>query len=358
MAEEVLWKANDLRRMCDNLLPDVITYNSVLDAYVKHEDRSLGLQRILEIVGFMNRNQEDQPKIAPDCFTYHCLLKAWDRSDRSDSAIHVVQTIETMHRLWEAGDSSIKPVNAFYNMAINRIAKSNNAVDARKALDILRLLQSSHFCYPDIISYTSVIECFSKSNDSGAAEASLELLGQVRQIYASTDDQTMMPNLRTYTMVILALTKNPVLENTLKARDLLVELNDLYSATGDPKLRPNAYPYNYVLNCAASCVGDAGDKLKAFQIATTTFNELRKSDIASPDSYTYSFWFKACTSLLPKSDLKDKAVSYSFEQCKKDGLVSSEVMRRLKCVANVLDIEPNTTLNDFPPSWSRNIRRP
>jgi hypothetical protein len=355
-AEEVLWKANDLRRVCKNLVPDVATFNSVINAYVNHRDRSYGLQRILEIVTYMDSNREDQPKIAPNCFTHHFLLRAWDQSDRADSAIQAVQTIETMHRMWAAGDKSLKPANAYYNMAINKIAKSKNAVDARKALDILRLLQSSEFCCPDIISYTSAIECFSKSKDPAAAEASLELFEEVRQVYANKEDAKMMPNVRTYTMVILSLTKNPILKHVVKARDMLDELNDLYTATNDPNLRPNAYPYNYVLSCAAACVGDADDKLKAFHIATATLNALRKSDFASPDSYTYSFWFKACLSLLPECDLKKKAIAYSFDQCKKEGLVSNEVVRRLKGAANVVDIEPTTMKQDLPPSWSRNIR--
>lgn len=356
MAEVILWKANDLRRACRSLVPDVVTYNSVINSYLKHKDRSYGLQRILEIVSYMNGNSEEGPEIAPNCFTHHCLLKAWDKSDRADSAIHTVQAIESMHRMWAAGDKSLTPANAFYNMAINKIAKSKSALFARKAQDILRLLQSSEFCSPDIISYTSAIECYSKSKDPAAAEVSIELFEEVRQIYENKEDATMMPNLRTYTMVILSLTKNPILKHVVKARDLLVELNDLYAATNDPNLRPNAYPYNYVLNCAASCIGDADDKLKAFQIATSAFNELRKSDFAIPDSYTYSFWFKACISLLPESDLKEKAISYSFEQCKKEGLVSNEVVRRLKGAPNVLDIEPGTTTEDLPPSWSRNIR--
>jgi hypothetical protein len=356
MAEETLWKANDMRTVCKRLAPDVVTYNSVINAYLKQNDRTNALKTILDIVAYMENNRTEQPEIAPDCFTHHCLLKAWDKSDRADSAIHTVHAIESMHRMWAAGDKSLTPANAYYNMAINKIAKSRNAVDARKALDLLRLLQSSEFCSPDIISYTSAIECYSKSKDSGAAEVSVELFEEVRQIYENKEDATMMPNLRTYTMVILSLTKNPILKHVVKARDLLVELKDLYAATNNPNLRPNAYPYNYVLNCAASCVGDAEDKLKAFQIATAAFNELRKSNFATPDSYTYSFWFKACIALLPESDLKEKAISYSFEQCKKEGLVSNEVVRRLKGASIVLDIEPRTTMQDLPPSWSRNIR--
>jgi hypothetical protein len=156
----------------------------------------------------------------------------------------------------------------------------------------------------------------------------------------------------------------------MKGRDLLSQLNDLYNKSKDPQLRPNAYPYNYLLNSAASCVGDAGDKLKAFQIAAQTYNDIRSSDHISPDSYTYAFWFKLCNHLLPEGDLRRKSITYSFEQCKKDGMLSRAVFERLlsgtpnDILSDILEIKPGISsatfkkmkLSDFPPTWSRNIR--
>jgi len=171
-------------------------------------------------------------------------------------------------------------------------------------------------------------------------------------------------------MVILSLSKVSTLANIVKARDLLSQLNNLYDKKKDPQLRPNAYPYNYLLNSAASCVGDAGDKLKAFQIAAQTYNDIRISGHISPDSYTYAFWFKLCNHLLPEGDLRRKSITYSFEQCKKDGMLSKAVFERLLAgtpsdiLFDILEMKPGTSaaalkkmkLDDFPPAWSRNVR--
>jgi hypothetical protein len=336
---------------------------------LKGNDASYGLDQILEIVDYMQKNSKDQPAIRPDCFTYHCVLKAWAAVKRPDAINGAVEALTNMHKLWEAGDKSIKSSNIYYNMAINLVAKNTKYSDARTAIDVFHLLQASRFCKPDIISYTSVIECLSKSVHPKADELSLELFDEVWHLYQEKEDLSMMPGLRTYSVTILALTKNPTLDNVMKARELLTQLNNLYERNKNPELKPNAYPYNYVLNCAASCIGDASEQLKAFQVAAQTYRDLRKSLNTEPDSFTYSFWIKAANKLLPDGELRRKCVSLSFEQCKKVGLVNDAVLRRLLAgtppdlIKELLGLEQNSTPNvyramtlaDCPPSWSRNI---
>jgi len=369
-AEEVLKKANEIRTKYNASVTDIFTYNSIAHGYLKSSDLTNSLEKIVKIVDYMEKNKEEQPSIRPDCFTYHCMLRALVKSTDVDAAAHAVETLKKMHNLWESGDKSLKPATAFYNMAINKIAKSKGDVVPQKALDVLKLIEISQFCKPDIISYTTVIECFSKSSDPAAADQSLDLFYEAQQIYQEKGDPDMMPNLRTYTMVILSLSKAPTLVNIMKSRDLLSQLNDLYNESKDPLLRPNAYPYNYLLLSAASCIGDAGDKLKAFQLAAKTYNDIRVSKQFSPDSYTYAFWFKLCNHLLPEGELRRKSITYSFEQCKKDGMLSKAVLERLvsgtpnDILSDLLETKSMKSstmykkiqLSDLPPNWSRNIK--
>jgi len=369
-AEEVLWRANEIKKKCKYLTLDVFTYNSVLYGHLKDKKSDDSLEKIQNIFQFMDNNKEEQPTITPDCFTYHCVLRALGSRNRQNAGEDAVQTLEKMHSLWEKGDKSLRPATAYYNIAINKIAKNGGNANPEKALSVLNLLELSQFCDPDIISYTTAIECFSKSTDPSAAERSLDLFYEAWRIFQEKEDPKMKPNLRTYTMVILSLSKNPTLENIVKSRDLLSQLNDLYDKTRDPELRPNAYPYNYLLNAAASCVGDAGDKLKAFKIAAQTYNDIRTSEYIASDSYTYAFWFKLCNHLLPEGDLRRKSITYSFEQCKKDGMLSRAVLERLlkgtpyDILSEILEVESRVspasykkiTLRDLPPTWSRNVR--
>jgi hypothetical protein len=369
-AEEILWKAIEISKICETVDPDVVTYNSIVHAHLRDTSISNAIDRILSIVDYMNEHKDAKPSITPDCFTYHCVLRGWEKSADPQAAQKCVITLETMHRLWEEGDTSLTPKNIFYNMVINKLAKTTVQTSLQSVMRVFHMLQGSRFCSPDIITYTSVIESLSKSRDATAPERCLELFNEVWQLYQENEDPALKPNLRTYTMVLMSLTKNPTLDNVLQARKILSQLEERYEESNDPQLKPNAYPYNYVLNCAASCVGNAGDKLKAFHVATETYNSMRKSSHIKSDSYTYSFWIKASNNLLPEGELRGKCIALAVEQCKKDGLLNSAVLKRLlaRTPPNVLsqvlppDHETSTasyrklTVDDLPPQWSRNAR--
>jgi len=220
----------------------------------------------------------------------------------------------------------VEPTNRHFNVVINAYAKSSDPFAARKAHALLQRMKEGTFLRkPDIISYTSVIECFSKSAESDAPRIVIDLLEEAFAVYQQTGDPAMRPNLRTFTMVILTLANCN--GSILDARDLLTRLVDLYEETKDEALMPSAYPYNYVMNCAANTIGD---RKEAFRLATQTYKEMRQSAYVSPDTFTYAFWFKCCSNLLDDEDLKSKCIFYALDECKKDGLLSDIVIKRLQ----------------------------
>jgi len=359
-----------LRSKCMDLSPDLVTYNNVLLAHLKSRDKSVALNKILRIVDRMDEAAKENPLVRPDSFTYSMLLKAWVQSRRPDAALRATEALSKMRELWLAGDTAAQPSNRHYNIAINALAKSRKNLDARKAYELLLQMQASKDYQPDIITYTSVIECFSKSNEPDAADMAVDLLRQAAAVYEETQDPKMQPNTLTYSLVISAANCNPTLKNVERAREILSELLLLSEGSRDPNLRLNAYPFNYALNCAANCIGSAQDKVRAFQIGAQSYNDIRKCETVQPDSYTYAFWFKCCNNLLSEGDLRTKGLTLAFEQCKIDGLVSSETLRRLLAgtpptvVRSMLNTDPNLSgqelrelsIDDLPASWSRNVR--
>lgn len=261
--------------------------------------------------------------------------------------------------------------NRHFNVVINAYSKSNDRMAASKAHRLLKRMEESNQIQPDIISYTSVMECYSKSSDPNASVMAEELLERAFEQYGRTKDKAVMPNLRTFTMAIQALAQCPRTGNALKARGLLTRLTELYDTTGNESLRPNEYPYNYVINCAANTIGTTKEKIQAFQMATKTYQEMRNSPLVKPDSFTYAFWIKACNNLLPQSsELHTKCVSVAFEQCKKDGLVTNEVLNRLQQGSSAEVIQKllgakfskssrtgNLQVHDLPSVWSCNTQR-
>ena len=93
-------------------------------------------------------------------------------------------------------------------MVINAYAKSNDRYASRKAYSILERMKLSKNCQPDVISYTSVMECLSKSADPDAPAQAEALLAEAFERYNTTGNPRDRPNLRTFTMAIQTLAKS------------------------------------------------------------------------------------------------------------------------------------------------------
>jgi pentatricopeptide repeat protein len=393
-AEDVLWlMERSVRPRCIHLVPNAISYNSILHGIyrqsqqqqqqqnnhdnMKHKNRNnnnnnnrqsnknMALQKAMSIISYMEENSKEfQPAIQPNAFSYQTVMKCWLQSTNNDK-VYIAEQAEMLlykvEELWKQGDTSFEYTNRIYNMLLNAYAKtySGKRFLSDKALDLLsRMKQSTHAqCQPDIISYTSTLDCIAQSSDPKAAVLADELLQEVKMRYKSTNDVQLRPNLRTYTMTIQSLARNN--GNIIRARELLTELVQLYEQSGyDPQLKPNTYPYNYVLNCAANTI-DKHQRLLAFQIATQTYQEMRQSKLIKPDSFSYAFWFKCCNNLLDPGPLRTKGIMYAFEECKRDGLVSNEVLTRLvqgspKDVVNLL-LQPPQLDHDTSSTITSNI---
>ena len=154
--------------------------------------------------------------------------------DEQDLAEKAVAILIKMERLWQSGDRSLAPSNRIYNMVINAYAKSHHRSAVSKAMDLLSRMKASTKCQPDNISYTSILECLSKSNDPSAPDQAQSLLQEAFDLYAKTGNPSHRPNLRTFTMAILTLAKNG--GSPQDARVLLQQLLDLYKETKDPQL--------------------------------------------------------------------------------------------------------------------------
>ena len=380
-AAAVLSLLDDVSRLCRNLVPDVVSYNSVLHAYFRSK---APLIKARKLVGFMHQHCDSQPSIRPNSFTYYtylkCILQSTPRSDEGDGEL-MTERDDALHQLescWLRGDYEMEPTNRIFNMIINAYAKSNDKRAWRKAMHLLDRMKimAAHSkaleaVQPDIITITSIMDCLSKALDPQVSQLAKSLLHEAFDRYHETLDIRDRPNLRTYTMAILTLAKNH--GSVVEARQLLDNLVELYKETGDPSLQPNAYPYNYVLNCAASTVSD--DPAQAFQIATRTFQDLRQAHLA--DSYSYAFWIKCCIHLVTSEELKRKCVRYAFDECKRDGLVTAEVLFRLSQAlprrvvmeemlegkvsasggAGAGSSHANVSINDLPEAWTRKSQK-
>jgi tetratricopeptide (TPR) repeat protein len=394
-AEEILWlMEKDVRPMTISMKPTVFTYNNVCHAYTKDNSKidSKTLKAVTRIIAYMEENYKEQPLIKPDSYTYNTLIKAWNLSGNLQTVEQIELVLDRMETILCDGTVS----NTNFNMVLNTYAKSKDEKSLDNALRLFDRMKTSKLVEPDTITYTTILECLSKKspNAEWAADKALEIFQELKQLYDSTKKSSLMPNSRTYSMAILAISKSP--DKLNQANELLDQLISQYRITKDPTLRPTVHAYNYVINGASNVndtndfVGDGSTKIDAFKVAARAYQALRDDSEVKPDSYTYSFWFKACNNLLGESSTNissssssttttkastkrsavyEKFMKLSFEQCCKEGMVSREVLYRLKqghftypqLSAMLHHSDPRTvmsvTLEDLELAWTRNVLR-
>ena len=368
-AMKILNTLEDLSHDCAKLQPDIVSYNSVLQAHLRNKHRSEGLERAIDLVSVMEERSLDQPLLRPNALTLFTLMKCWIQSGHPDAPMEAHRILQKIIAAWEGGDNSVEASNRPFNMIINAYAKSRDPSSTQKAVLLFERMKKTKEFKPDIITVTSLIECLSKTSDLGGPLKAESLLNEAFLLYES-GDMKMKPNSRAFAMTILTFANKQ--GDTGRARALLDRLVELHDTTGDSDFKPSEYVYNYVLKCAAN---PSDDRLESFRIAARTYQEMRNSSIVRPDSFTYAFWLKCCNSLLPQNELKEKCVSHAFNECKKDGLVAPEVLGNLvqgnpsglvsnllsgthHTVSSACDRRPMHLYEKLPEEWKRNVKVP
>ncbi len=200
-------------------------------------------------------------------------------------------------------------------------------------------------CRPDIITYNTLINCWSNSGHINSAKESERILQDMeekqktmiennnkerkkttsKQASKDIDDVAIVvaPNRRTYNSVLKAYAKSKlpdapkrafsilnymlqagrkeiqpdvisfttVLDVWAKSKEenkaaqaqaILHKMNEFYVQTGDASLRPNAVTYNAVLNaCAFSAMASDEERKEALKVALRTFQEMQQSTLSS-----------------------------------------------------------------------------
>jgi pentatricopeptide repeat protein len=102
---------------------------------------------------------------------------------------------------------------------------------------------------PDVVSYSSVINCWAKSRQEGTADRAEAIYGEMEDRYKA-GDETFKPNVISYSSVINAYAKTGKAE---KAEALLEEMYDAF-VNGNESVKPNVRSFNTVLDAWSKSV--------------------------------------------------------------------------------------------------------
>ena len=183
-------------------LLSVALFNAAMDAYAKIGNPE-GVQRILRRMEFLrtsvnntNNEHNDFAHLHADEFSMSTLATAWAKNDsRSAEAAQKAEAI--LHYMYIKG---LVPNTITYNTVLHAIAVGNQCDRALKDEDIVQRMKQRHEengedCLPDVYTYQSLIQAWSRTSLPGAPQKAEQILQSMDEDASSS----MTPNAYCFT---------------------------------------------------------------------------------------------------------------------------------------------------------------
>ncbi|GAX17441.1 hypothetical protein FisN_5Hh089 [Fistulifera solaris] len=374
-----------LESHADKVPANAQSYNIVMDAWSKLKNTPDAIDKIHKLL-------KTTPE--PDVFAYNSLIEAYASSSTEQGLEKAVNVFNKL---------PMEPNSHTYNSVLHAYSK-RAAVDYRQAKECAlaaeKLLNEAAIHQKaDVMSYTSVMECWSRVNDGAShAEAILErfkstikpsvytynvlmqayrrpnnikkatalmeqLLAAIEQPKKSQDVKANSIVCTTYFSVL----KNSRTESqAVDALRLIQRMNEL--SVSHPAITPSLVTYNAALEvCAQVPESNGTSQLVALKIAFALLKSLEQHKVLKPNNITYNTLLRAISCLLPMgSQERDQVSKALFEKAKAAGQVDTNTLKNLQRAASVAsyadvvaEMEGGTHFSadsPIPASWSRNVR--
>jgi len=223
------------------VLPDTITYNSVINAYA-----NLGFANQAEnILNDMYRNYKNGENInaKPDVISFNTVLSGWSK--------YITYTESEKNKNYRRNQLYINNAPERAMSILERMKDLNNHEDENS---IIRKID----CQPDSTSYNVVIDCWAKAKRHNSGKQA-ELLCK----------QMEFPNTITYNTVINAYTNQG---KANEAERVLKEMYQIYK-----KNKENCHP-GAVTKLGGSAVNAIEPNVKSFNTVLSGWSKSRKKD--------------------------------------------------------------------------------
>jgi pentatricopeptide repeat protein len=270
--------------------PNVVVYNILLNAYAKAGNVDKIEQTLQKMI------RQEIPGVNPDPISYSTLLSAYAHAATPDSATSADSLLTQMLELYQNGYESAKP---------------------------------------NVVSFTSVMQCYSQLGMQDEAE---NLLRRLEGLFLETQDKDWKPDLPLYNMMLMSNANDPErAEHFLKY--VLHEKRDL--------VRLNQRSFNIVLSAWAR-KGEA-DRAESILLLMHDYYVSGELD-TKPDVVTYNTvldaWATKITTVGPWSRRKGQKGNFAILAWER----SRDILRHMEDLYNAGDdsVKPNTrTWNTF-----------
>jgi len=225
--------------------------NSVISAYAKSGDRDAPENVDSLLAQLEGKFLSGDETARPDKITFLGIFDTYAKAGISDAEERCDILLDRMCHYRDVLElEDLEPDRVVYNAVLNALAKSQQPDAIAKVEDVLAMMESSRDenLRPDIITYATVIDCFTKCGEMSLQRAD-ELLRFVEGTFRS-GDETLKPNAVFYSAILQAWAKTSTAEGAEKAEDLLQRNIALY-AQGNDYAKPHTIVYNAVMDAIA-----------------------------------------------------------------------------------------------------------
>jgi len=312
-----------------NVTPDQFTYSTAISAWARSsvQSNSTSAKKAEQLLEQMEEyRMKGYTHLAPTTYCVNAVLNAWSKIASNNkvngAAYRAEKILKRMEQLYETGErDELCPNTISYNTVISAYARSGEMGSERRAERILRRMhklsqqkdnsdgnnendQQQYSCKPDLISYNTVINAWSRSKDPDGPNRAEAILNHMEKQYKN-GLSSIQPDVVSYTSCIAgwARSKTDITpDKAIRAQRILDRMDEAYKA-GNVNAKPTVLSYNTVCNAWAKSRDDGA--------ASQVLNILNQMEAmhssgemyVKPDIFTYT----TCIDTLAKQGTRKSA---------------------------------------------------
>jgi pentatricopeptide repeat protein len=229
------------------------------------------------------------------------VLTTWSRSKSSRRGSRAEKFLSLM----EKDDTLPNPDVTCFTAVLNCLAGSNKPNSAQRAELVLRLMEDNPTTQPNLMTYTCVLNAWSRSKDDDAPH-------QADRIFQEMTLRGIEPDRRVFAVLISAWGRSSHKEAVEHAEDYFQQVKALYHSSADPANMPTVVEYTAMMQAWANCVArNVHRSREAVARVESLLEEMIDSDEEHlrPNSLTYAAILKTISGALRIPDRREHAAN-------------------------------------------------
>jgi hypothetical protein len=369
----------------DNAELTLTLFNTAMDAHTKVGNPD-GVQRILQRMHQLRKEHPRLTYLQPDVFSMSTLATAWAKRRSPEAAKKAEAILEYMEV------RELPPNTITYNAVLNALAYGKEVDKALRIEDLVNRMkarsEAGEDSEPDIYSYQSLIQAWSKTKLPGSPQKAEQILLFLDEEFEK-GKKKLKPNSYCFTCKFLtnlksimnidpehshhffsfllsaatihAWARSKEKEKARNAYQIFNHMKKRYFESRSLALKPNVVVFTAVLNACAWPENES-EKADAFEIAQLTMEELSLGAFDKPNFLSFAAFLCVCFSTLPPGDERDQIIRNTFEQCIEKGQVAGIVLEKLSSASpdlyhELTDVYRNKNgVLELPYSWKAKVK--